>query len=169
MPYYNQLAEAGRASGLLVFGHDHVGHGRSGGERVQVRFLSWDQENIIFFLSLQISDYADYTEPLLAHCREMKKTHPNLPLFLIGHSLGGLISLLSVLEAQVIPKKAKVAHFTFPGSFRWFGSDGSSHPPGSKSSGPLYGEPTWLFVLAKKIHCSKKLKIFCYRKVFLFV
>lgn len=82
VPYYNQLAEAGRASGLLVFGHDHVGHGRSGGERVQ------------------ISDYADYTDPLLAHCREMKKTHPNLPLFLIGHSLGGLISLLSVLEAQ---------------------------------------------------------------------
>ena len=58
--------------------------------------------------------------------------------------------MLSVLEAQVIPKKAKVAHFTFPGSFRWFGSDGSSHPPGSKSSGTLYGEPTQLFVLAKE-------------------
>ena len=120
---------------------------------------------------MQISDYADYTEPLLAHCREMKKTHPNLPLFLIGHSLGGLISLLSVLEAQVIPKKAKVAHFTFPGSFRWFGPDGSSHPPGSKSSRPLYGEPTFLFlfVSSKRIHCSKKLTIFCCRKVFLFV
>ena len=38
MPYYNQLAEAARASGLLAFGHDHVGHGRSEGERVQVGF-----------------------------------------------------------------------------------------------------------------------------------
>ena len=38
MPYYNQLAEAARDSGLLVFGHDHVGHGRSEGERVQVSF-----------------------------------------------------------------------------------------------------------------------------------
>jgi len=82
VPYYNQLAEAARASGLLAFGHDHVGHGKSEGERVQ------------------ISDYEDYTEPLLTHCREMKEKHPSLPLFLVGHSLGGLISLLSVLEAQ---------------------------------------------------------------------
>jgi len=82
VPYYNQLAEAARSSDLLVFGHDHVGHGRSEGERVQ------------------ISDYADYTEPLLTHCREMKTKHPDLPLYLMGHSLGGLISLLSVLEAQ---------------------------------------------------------------------
>jgi len=82
VPYYNQLAESARGSGILAFGHDHVGHGRSEGERVQ------------------ISDYEDYTEPLLTHCREMKEKHPNLPLFLVGHSLGGLISLLSVLEAQ---------------------------------------------------------------------
>jgi len=82
VPYYNQLAESARSSGLLAFGHDHVGHGRSEGERVQ------------------ISDYADYTEPLLTHCREMKTKHPDLPLYLVGHSMGGLISLLSVLEAQ---------------------------------------------------------------------
>ena len=36
VPYYNELAEAARSSGLLTFGHDHVGHGRSEGERVQV-------------------------------------------------------------------------------------------------------------------------------------
>ena len=54
------------------------------------------------FFSLQISDYEDYTAPLLTHCREMKKKHPELPLFLMGHSMGGLISILSVLEAQVI-------------------------------------------------------------------
>jgi len=84
VPYYNELAEAARSSGLLTFGHDHVGHGRSEGERVQ------------------ISDYEDYTAPLLTHCREMKKKHPELPLFLMGHSMGGLISILSVLEAQDI-------------------------------------------------------------------
>ena len=52
--------------------------------------------------SLQISDYEDYIAPLLTHCREMKKKHPELPLFLMGHSMGGLISILSVLEAKVI-------------------------------------------------------------------
>ena len=36
VPYYNELAEAARSSGLLTFGHNHVGHGRSEGERVQV-------------------------------------------------------------------------------------------------------------------------------------
>ena len=31
-PYYNELAEAGQSQGILVFGHDHVGHGESEGE-----------------------------------------------------------------------------------------------------------------------------------------
>ena len=97
MPYYDQLAEAGRGSGLLVFGHDHVGHGRSGGERAQVR-LNKEFNKGAF---LQISDFQDYTEPLLAHCKEMKEMHPDLPLFVVGLSLGGLIALLSVFEAQV--------------------------------------------------------------------
>ena len=108
MPYYNQLAEAARDLGLLAFGHDHVGHGRSEGERVQVSFVEFDQQFSMFNISsLQISDYADYTEPLLTHCREMKTKHPDLPLYLMGHSLGGLISLLSVLEAQVFLHKRK--------------------------------------------------------------
>ena len=102
VPYYNQLAEAARASGLLAFGHDHVGHGKSEGERVQVSLCLIKTLMCQHFSSVQISDYEDYTEPLLTHCREMKEKHPSLPLFLVGHSLGGLISLLSVLEAQVL-------------------------------------------------------------------
>ena len=101
VPYYNQLAESARSSGLLAFGHDHVGHGRSEGERVQVSFVCDQGFKILKEISVQISDYADYTEPLLTHCREMKTKHPDLPLYLVGHSMGGLISLLSVLEAQV--------------------------------------------------------------------
>ena len=70
--------------------------------------LRFDQQFSMFNISsLQISDYADYTEPLLTHCREMKTKHPDLPLYLMGHSLGGLISLLSVLEAQVFLHKRK--------------------------------------------------------------
>ena len=48
VPDYSQLAEAGRASGLLVFGHDHVGHGRSEGERGQVRLREKVYNEYIF-------------------------------------------------------------------------------------------------------------------------
>ena len=48
VPDYSQLAEAGRASGLLVFGHDHVGHGRSEGERGQVSSEKKSTTNIFF-------------------------------------------------------------------------------------------------------------------------
>ena len=52
MPYYTALAEAGREAGLLVFGHDHAGHGESEGERVLV------------------ADMAEFTGPLAQHCRD---------------------------------------------------------------------------------------------------
>ena len=52
VPYYSALAEAGREAGLLVFGHDHAGHGESEGERVLV------------------ADMAELTGPLVQHCRD---------------------------------------------------------------------------------------------------
>ena len=70
------------ARGFLTFGHDHVGHGKSDGERVQVQD-SFDE---------------DYAAQVVLHCRERKKEHPELPLFILGHSLGGLIALLAVLQ-----------------------------------------------------------------------
>ena len=99
VPDYSQLAEAARTSGLLVFGHDHVGHGRSEGERGQVRLKQEFNKELSVFL--QFSDFRDYTEPLLSHCKEMKEKFSALPLFVVGFSLGALIALLSVFEAQV--------------------------------------------------------------------
>jgi len=81
-PYYNEVALAGCERGLLCFGHDHPGHGQSGGERVQV------------------SSIDEYVDPVLAHCRKMKEELPTLPLYIVGHSMGGLISLLAVLGTQ---------------------------------------------------------------------
>ena len=40
-PIYDELAEFLSSHGILVFGHDHVGHGRSSGQRVQVRFSNF--------------------------------------------------------------------------------------------------------------------------------
>jgi len=76
VPYYNELAVAAAERGFLVFGHDHTGHGHSEGERVQVGKM------------------AEYTGPLLRHCRQVRIRHPRLPLYILGHGLGGLLALL---------------------------------------------------------------------------
>merc|ERR1719244_296064 len=81
-PYYNELAVAGIGAGLLCFGHDHTGHGHSGGEKVQV------------------SSVDEYVDPVLLHCQQMSSSYPNIPLYIVGHSMGGLISLLAVLKSQ---------------------------------------------------------------------
>ena len=81
-PYYNDLVEQGRQRGLLVFGHDHVGHGHSEGERVQ------------------ISSFSEYTDPVIKQCQRKKEEYPNVPLFIIGHSMGGLITLMAILQVE---------------------------------------------------------------------
>ena len=86
-PYYREVAEAGAEAGLLMFGHDHLGHGRSDGKRGQAK------------------DMSDYVEPLLGHCRYVQDQYPGLPLFIIGHSMGGLVTVLSILQTQVRGQK----------------------------------------------------------------
>jgi len=78
-PYYDGVCQAGTGEGVLCFGHDHTGHGLSEGERVQV-----ESED-------------EYVLPVLQHCTALKSQYPNLPLFIIGHSMGGLITVLTAL------------------------------------------------------------------------
>ena len=80
MPYYTELAEEACSQGLLVFGHDHVGHGESEGDRVIVNSMS------------------EYTEPVIQHCKEVMSKYPDKPLFIVGHSMGGLITLQTSLS-----------------------------------------------------------------------
>lgn len=80
-PYYDGIGEACGAAGLLCWGHDHLGFGNSGGARTMVDSMQ------------------NYTAPLLAACRRMQGQHPRLPLFLLGHSMGGLIALTADLES----------------------------------------------------------------------
>ncbi len=71
---YDYVAERLTADGAAVYGLDHVGHGRSDGERVLV---------------------ADF-EPVVADFRVLgdaaRERHPDLPVVLIGHSMGGMIA-----------------------------------------------------------------------------
>jgi len=83
-PYYDQVALEGAKRGFLSFGHDHVGHGLSEGSRVQAE------------------DMSDYVDPIIYHCTLMVERYPGVPLFILGHSMGGLIALLSVIKTQAV-------------------------------------------------------------------
>ncbi|KAI1892196.1 hypothetical protein AGOR_G00130830 [Albula goreensis] len=77
---YSDLAQALSAHSLLVFSHDHVGHGRSEGER------------------MVIEDFQIYIRDSLQHVDMMRGRHPHLPVFIVGHSMGGAISILTACE-----------------------------------------------------------------------
>ena len=70
------------ARGCAVHAYDHQGHGRSDGVRGHVR---------------RFADLLDDLEIFLARVRD---EHPELPAFVVGHSLGGLVVLVFVRERQ---------------------------------------------------------------------
>ena len=61
--------------GVAVVAPDHVGHGASPGIRVFLRTFS------------------EYLEPMLALRGLIEEWYPDLPVFLFGHSMGGLPGL----------------------------------------------------------------------------
>ncbi|MGX4688501.1 alpha/beta hydrolase [Streptomyces sp. JNUCC 63] len=71
---YQGPAGALGAHGAVVYAPDHVGHGRSAGERVVVE------------------DFEDVVTDVHAVADLARAAHPGLPLVLVGHSMGGLIS-----------------------------------------------------------------------------
>lgn len=77
---YNEIGTLLGKRGMVVFGHDHIGHGESDGSRAYI-------ENV---------DH--YVDDVITHCMKMQDKHPDLPLFLIGHSMGGMIALRAVLR-----------------------------------------------------------------------
>ena len=66
--------------GYTVYGFDHIGHGKSEGAREFVK------------------TFEDYTETLNIYLQKVKTEHPDKPVFLIGHSMGGLISCYYLLD-----------------------------------------------------------------------
>lgn len=71
---YEHVARALVDAGAVVSAVDHVGHGRSEGERVLV------------------ADFEPVVDDLHAVARRAREQHPDLPVVLIGHSMGGLIA-----------------------------------------------------------------------------
>ncbi|XP_026223765.1 monoglyceride lipase [Anabas testudineus] len=77
---YEEIAQRLKERSLLAFAHDHVGHGQSEGERMNIK------------------DFQIYIRDVLQHVDLMKSRHPNLPIFILGHSMGGAISILTACE-----------------------------------------------------------------------
>jgi alpha-beta hydrolase superfamily lysophospholipase len=79
---YDHVAQALNAAGFAVRGIDLRGHGQSGGAR---GFCD------------RFGQYLDDLHLLIGRARQ---AHPELPLFLVGHSFGGLIVTRYVLERR---------------------------------------------------------------------
>lgn len=77
---YGTVVDALLPDGWAVYGLDHRGHGLSGGRRAH------------------LDAYADWLADFHAFRRLVAERHPGLPLFVLGHSMGGQIALAYVLE-----------------------------------------------------------------------
>jgi len=95
---YDHVADTLVRHGATVAGPDHLGHGRSAGERVLV------------------DDFADVVTDLHTAIRRLRQAHPDLPLVLIGHSMGGM---LAARYAQLHPDEPAVVVLSGPVLGSW--------------------------------------------------
>ncbi len=77
---YTRVAERLTERGYAVYAYDQRGHGKSEGERANVNVF---REFVM--------DLGDFTE----HVRQL---HPDVPRFVLGHSMGGMVALQLALE-----------------------------------------------------------------------
>lgn len=88
---YRHLVGALHQAGYLVYAHDHQGFGRSGGARCYVQ------------------GFHDYLSGVTQVLSMARKENPGLPFCLYGHSMGGLIGLLYLMEAPGAADLAVIA------------------------------------------------------------
>lgn len=79
---YEAVAARLAQRGLAVWAIDLRGHGASGGERASV------------------IDVAHLVDDVLVALERARAAHPSLPTFLLGHSMGGLVSTALAIEHQ---------------------------------------------------------------------
>ena len=79
---YGWVAEQLVASGFAVYALDLRGRGQSEGERFYVQ------------------NFADYVNDLASFVHQAKAKEPGLPVFVLGHSAGGVVSCVYALEHQ---------------------------------------------------------------------
>ncbi|PAA74333.1 hypothetical protein BOX15_Mlig002348g2, partial [Macrostomum lignano] len=73
---YDKLVDIFVSKDILVYSHDHYGHGLSPG------------------VPGLVSNMQDIVDPVLSHARQIRSANPGTPIFLMGHSMGGLAAVL---------------------------------------------------------------------------
>jgi alpha-beta hydrolase superfamily lysophospholipase len=79
---YEEMAAWLAARGAAVHAYDQRGHGRSGGPRCHV------------------GRFDEFLDDLAAVLAAVRAQHPELPVTLVGHSMGGLITLAFLTERK---------------------------------------------------------------------
>ena len=79
---YQHLAEYFTGADFGVYGFDLIGHGKSDGTRSFVQ------------------DFATFTNPILTILDLITEQHTGVPVYLIGHSMGGLIGAKFLIDHQ---------------------------------------------------------------------
>jgi len=79
---YAKLAAHFVALGYAVYGFDHIGHGRSEGAR------------------LHVERFDEFTDTLGEFCDKVGQWQAGVPLFFLGHSMGGLIAADNLLRGD---------------------------------------------------------------------
>lgn len=79
---YTHVAKYFIEHGYAVYAVDHDGHGKSPGTPGFV------------------SHFSNYTDGVIALLQQIREEQPGIPMFLIGHSMGGLISAALLLQQQ---------------------------------------------------------------------
>ncbi|UCE98181.1 MAG: lysophospholipase [Dehalococcoidia bacterium] len=79
---YTEIATFLVEENYCVFCHDHQGHGFSGGSRGYIRH------------------FATYTKDLISFIDIISEKYPHIPIFLLGHSIGGTIAIDYCIENQ---------------------------------------------------------------------
>lgn len=85
---YSALSKAFNGAGYAVASVDLPGHGQSAGQRGH------------------IDSFADFEEAALALHAQIQQWHPEIPIYLLGHSMGGLIAAHLLIEHQDLFKGA---------------------------------------------------------------
>jgi len=88
---YGSMAEYFNSRGIAVVAYDLRGHGLSEGKRGL------------------LLDWTEFREDLKAVENEAVRRYPTLPLFILGHSLGGTMSLDYILSAEHSPRGAIIS------------------------------------------------------------
>lgn len=79
---YDKLALKLLAAGFACFAIDHYGHGLSQGGRTE------------------LNHFDDYVSPVVTLLKVVRSYYPANPVYLVGHSMGGLISVSVLLKDQ---------------------------------------------------------------------